>query len=160
MSGWLVLGLLVAGGVVWQAPVRAVRYTLIVASTEHELSPGCCRVVYPDLPDADRIGLRRPLLAAAFFVVTDEQLDAKTSVMREVKQAKNWGLRNAQRNRILATPQYKRSRFAGCVVRRKTGRSAVVGAGKLRDADKKTGLTFAVLLGTVKGCQLNGGGTK
>jgi hypothetical protein len=67
LSGWLVLGLLVAGGVVWQAPLRAVRYTLIVASTEHELSPGCCRVVYPDLPDADRIGLRRPLSAAAFF---------------------------------------------------------------------------------------------
>ena len=33
LSGWLVLGLLVAGSVVRQAPMRAVRYTLIVAST-------------------------------------------------------------------------------------------------------------------------------
>jgi len=66
LSGWLVLGLLVAGGVVWQAPMRAVRYTLIVASTEHEFSSGCCRVVHPDLPDAKSIGLRRPPSAAAF----------------------------------------------------------------------------------------------
>ena len=52
LSGWLVLGLLVAGGVVWQARVRAVRHTLIVASTEHEFSTGCCRIVNPDLPVA------------------------------------------------------------------------------------------------------------
>lgn len=68
LSGWLVLGLLVAGGVVWQAPLRAVRYTLIVASTEHEFSSGCCRVSDPDLPDAESIGLRRPLSAAVFCV--------------------------------------------------------------------------------------------
>jgi hypothetical protein len=51
LSGWLVLGQLVAGDVVWQAPMRAVRYTLIVASTEYEFSSGCCRVCHPDLAD-------------------------------------------------------------------------------------------------------------
>jgi hypothetical protein len=94
------------------------------------------------------------------LAVTDDQLNAKASALRAVERTGIWGLRNAQRKRILATPQYKRSRFAGCVAGRKAGRSAVVGAHKLRDADKKTGLTFAVLLGTVKGCQLNRGETQ
>lgn len=53
LSGWLVLGVLVAGGVVWQAPPRAARYTLIVASTEHESSPRYCWVLDLDLPDAE-----------------------------------------------------------------------------------------------------------
>ena len=52
LSGWLVLGQLVAGDVVWQAPLGAVRYTLIVASTEYEFSSGCCRVSHPGLADA------------------------------------------------------------------------------------------------------------
>ena len=62
LPGWLVLGLLVADGVVWQAPPRAARYTLIVASTEHEFSSGCCRVFDPDLPDAEK---RRSAAAAS-----------------------------------------------------------------------------------------------
>ena len=62
LPGWLVLGLLVADGVVWQAPPRAARYTLIVASTEHEFSSGCCRVFDPDLPDAEK---RRSATAAS-----------------------------------------------------------------------------------------------
>jgi hypothetical protein len=52
LSGWLVLGQLVAGDVVWQAPWGAVRCTLIVASTEYEFSSGFCRVFHPDLADA------------------------------------------------------------------------------------------------------------
>ena len=62
LPGWLVLGLLVADGVVWQAPPRAARYTLIIASTEHEFSSGCCRVFDPDLPDAEK---RRSAAAAS-----------------------------------------------------------------------------------------------
>jgi len=62
LPGWLVLGLLVADGVVWQAPPRAARYTLIIASTEHEFSSGCCRVFGPDLPDAEK---RRSAAAAS-----------------------------------------------------------------------------------------------
>lgn len=78
LSGWLVLGLLVAGGVVWQAPMRAVRYTLIVASTEHEFSSGCCRVVCPDLPDAEKHRSAAAALSGRFLLsVTDDQLDAR-----------------------------------------------------------------------------------
>ena len=44
------------------APPRAARYTLIVASTEHEFSSGCCRVFDPDLPDAEK---RRSAAAAS-----------------------------------------------------------------------------------------------
>ena len=83
LSGWLVLGLLVAGGVVWQAPQRAVRYTLIVASTEHEFSSGCCRVVYPDLPDAEKRRSAAAALSGRFLLsVTDDQLD-RLAVMAE-----------------------------------------------------------------------------
>ena len=42
LSGWLGLGLLVAGGVVCQVRDADYAYTLIVASTVHECSSGHC----------------------------------------------------------------------------------------------------------------------
>ena len=69
-------------------------------------------------------------------------------------------MRNAQRDRILATPQCKRDWFANRVIEGKSGRSAVVGAHRLRDVDQKTGLTFGVRRGNVRGCHLNGGETQ
>ncbi len=153
LSGWLVLGLLVAGGVVWQAPMRAMRYTLIVASTEHEFSTGCCRVVYPDLPDAEKRRYAAAALSGRFLL---SAADGSLGGMSVGDRTRNLGLRNTQRSRILATPRYKPFQVAG----RKAGCSTVVGAHRLRDAAKETGLTSGVQLGTVRGCHLNGGGQK
>jgi hypothetical protein len=105
--------------------MRAVRYTLIVASTEHELSPGCCRVVCPDLPDAECIGSRRPLSAAAFFVIADDQLGAKVSAIRAVERAENLGVAECaktshipapavQRDMVRQMPLWKKSRRFCC----------------------------------------------
>ena len=112
LSGWLVLGLLVAGGVVWQAPMRAVRYTLIVASTEHEFSSGCCRVFDPDLSDAEKPRSAAAAVSGRFLLpVTDDPLRAEYVGVRSGSAGENRGLRNTQRDRILATPQYKRNQF-------------------------------------------------
>lgn len=143
LSGWLVLGLLVAGGVVRQAPMRAVRYTLIVASTEHEFSSGCCRVLHPDLSDARRIGLRRPLTAAAFLsvVVRDRHADVSACCSPEERcETGGCGIRSEI--------AYLRPRSASglsslsAVAERNTGCFAAVGARKLRDADEKNGVDF------------------
>jgi len=137
LSGWLVLGLLVAGGVVWQAPMRAVRYTLIVASTEHEFSSRCCRVVNPDLPDAKRHRTAAAALSGRFFVAGN-QLSRARLALGSVEQCENWGLRNTQRHRILATPKYKRIQFA-------EGIPSVLllsPHSTLRDADFEKGIDF------------------
>ncbi len=137
--------------------MRAVRYTLIVASTEHEFSSGCCRVTTRTSLVPRGVRLRRPLRAAAFFGRVRVVLPFDAN--RLGTQA-NWGLWNARRRRILPTPQCNRihnfedgcRKYARCL--------AAVGAHNLRHESEKSGLTSRVSCSTVRGCHLNGGETK
>jgi hypothetical protein len=160
LSGWLVLGLLVAGGVVWQAPPRAVRYTLIVASTEHEFSSGCCRVTDPDLPDAEKRRSAAAALSGRFLCrsLAHQPLRCTAIGWDELVEHGGCGIRTEV--------AYLRPRgmngvgSLSAVAGRKGDDSAFVSAYGLRDADQKMGLTLGALLGTFRGCHLKRGGTK
>ena len=90
--------------------MRAVRYTLIVASTEHEFSTGCCQVLNLDLPDAKKHRFATAALSGRPFFGHYERLAGWRPV--RPRRRKNWGLRNTHQNRILVTPQCDLTQFA------------------------------------------------
>ena len=144
----MILGQLVAGDVVWQAPLGAVRYTLIVASTEYEFSSGYCRVFHPDLADAE---MRWP---------------ATTAISGRLFFAGAWcavfsvgGLRGCEK---LIECEYFRPRRTSAAIQLATGVGsqfwvAVASACTSRGSVGILGLTKSIVLSMLRGCHLNGG---